>query len=109
MRAMTIRIAAGAAGVVASLVLACPGWALAAVLRKLPPQDTKPGTQWVQTIARTRFPELSDPAFAGMAEVIMVLNMDGSVLSARERVYSPEKLPPASLTALMAEEAELGL
>jgi beta-lactamase regulating signal transducer with metallopeptidase domain len=92
----------------AAILLHAPGLAAPGDLRKLPPQDTKPGTEWVRRIARTRFPELFKPSFEGMAQLTLVLNQDGSVVKARERRYSPDQLPRFDW-ARISEETDLQL
>ncbi len=93
---------------VAAILLQAPGLAARGELRKLPPDDTKPGTALVRSIARARFPELFDPSFEGMAQVIIVLNRDGSVVQAREKIFTPDKLPRIGLSRI-AEAADLAL
>ena len=98
-----------ALGVLAAAVLLhAPGLAAPGELRKLPPDDTKPGTERVRNIARTRFPEIFDPSFKGMAQLIMVLNRDGSVVKVREHVFTPDELPRARLDGI-AKDAALDL
>ncbi len=91
-----------------AILLHAPGLAAPGELRKLPPDDTKPGTEAVRGIARTRFPELFGPSFKGVAQLIMVLNRDGTVVRARERIYTPDKLPRI-LSVRIAEDSDLEL
>jgi hypothetical protein len=88
-----------------AVLLHAPSLAAQGELRKFPPQDMKPATRWVQSLARARYPQLFDPSFDGMAEVTMLLNQDGSLVRSQERMYRPEELPRADSSTLMAELA----
>jgi BlaR1 peptidase M56 len=92
-----------------AVLLHAPPLAAQGELRKLPPQAMKPATRWVQSLARARYPELFDPSFHGMAVVTMLLKLDGSLVSSRERAYHPQELPRAESQQLEAQEGELAL
>jgi beta-lactamase regulating signal transducer with metallopeptidase domain len=92
-----------------ALTLHAPGLAAPGELRKLRPDDTKLGTSRVRALTHARFPELFDSKFSGMAEVIMILNQDGSVVRAQMHKYRPAELPRADDQELEADNRELGL
>jgi hypothetical protein len=62
-------------------------------LRKLPPKDMSQGADWARDIARARFPEVFDREFSGRAVISIVLNHDGSLVSAKKALY-PEGSTP---------------
>jgi beta-lactamase regulating signal transducer with metallopeptidase domain len=77
-------------------------------LRKLPPEDTKPGTEWALTLARARFPEVFQPHAEGPVELGMVFARDGSVVLADKHASPTDSYKPLEWR-LTTEKAQLGL
>jgi beta-lactamase regulating signal transducer with metallopeptidase domain len=65
-------------------------------LRKLPPEDIRPGADWARTIARARYPELFDRHFDGTAVVAAIFNGDGTPRLVDEHLFGPG-VPPSDL------------
>lgn len=81
--------------------------AASAALRKLPPEDTKPGAQWARRTAHERYPELFGQHFEGSVVLAMVFRRNGSLLLANEHRFAPGVTP--SDFDMAAEKAQLGL
>jgi beta-lactamase regulating signal transducer with metallopeptidase domain len=105
----TVRLAALAVPLaLAACVTQLPAPALhGAELRKLPPQDTRPGADWARAIARARYPELFDRHFDGTAVVAAMFNADGTLRLMNEHRFAPG-VPPSDLE-LEIENARAGV
>ena len=70
-----------------------PALKLSADLRKLPPEDIRPGAQWARDAARVRFPELFDNRFDGTAVITFVFDPNGAVLLADKKMFPADSAP----------------
>lgn len=78
-----------------------------AELRKLPPEDTKPGAQWARRTVHEWFPELLERHFDGSVVLALVFRLNGSLLLGKEHRFPPGVTP--SDFDMAAEATQLGL